>query len=151
MTLSIYVGISKKCRHGYFCSQVFFMDIGTCDKKWSHLEGTHSSFFLNLKKPVAVAKWLALQTAEQEVGSSNPSIPPLLKHRCEQGDWLLCWHHTLAKVLHQRWIAGNIYITYTSSKAAHSPPRGEITRSQKQGYQWPHKWTCVQQIFLKKF
>ena len=24
-------------------------------------------------------------------------------------------------------------------------PRGDITRSPKQGYQWPHKWTCVQQ------
>ena len=22
--------------------------------------------------------------------------------------------------------------------------RGDVTRSQKQGYQWPHKWTCVQ-------
>ena len=30
-------------------------------------------------------------------------------------------------------------------------PRGDITRSPKQGYQWPQKWTCVQQkIFLKK-
>ena len=27
-------------------------------------------------------------------------------------------------------------------------PRGDVTRSPKQGYQWPHKWTCVQQ---KKF
>ena len=26
-------------------------------------------------------------------------------------------------------------------------PRGDITRSPKQGYQWPHKWTCVQQKF----
>ena len=29
-------------------------------------------------------------------------------------------------------------------------PRGDITRSPKQGYQWPQKWTCVQQNFLKK-
>ena len=30
-------------------------------------------------------------------------------------------------------------------------PRGDVTRSPKQGYQWPHKWTCVQQnFFLKK-
>ena len=29
-------------------------------------------------------------------------------------------------------------------------PRGDVTRSPKQGYQWPHKWTCVQQKFLKK-
>ena len=26
-------------------------------------------------------------------------------------------------------------------------PRGDVTRSLKQGYQWPHKWTCVQQKF----
>ena len=29
-------------------------------------------------------------------------------------------------------------------------PRGNITRSPQQGYQWPQKWTCVQQKFLKK-
>ena len=27
-------------------------------------------------------------------------------------------------------------------------PRGDITRSPKQGYQWPQKWTCVQQNFF---
>ena len=39
----------------------------------------------------------------------NPGIPPLLKHACDKGDWLLCWHYTPAKVSHQRWILGNIY------------------------------------------
>ena len=29
-------------------------------------------------------------------------------------------------------------------------PSGDITRSPNQGYQWPHKWTHVQQIFFKK-
>ena len=29
-------------------------------------------------------------------------------------------------------------------------PRGDVTRSPKQGYQWPHKWACVQQKFKKK-
>ena len=31
-------------------------------------------------------------------------------------------------------------------------PRGDMTRSPKQGYQWPHKWTCVtcKQKFKKK-
>ena len=28
-------------------------------------------------------------------------------------------------------------------------PRGEVTSSPKQGYQWPHKWTSVQQKILK--
>ena len=23
-------------------------------------------------------------------------------------------------------------------------PKGDVTRSPKQRYQWPHKWTCVQ-------
>ena len=51
-----------------------------------------------MSKPVAVAEWVARQSAEQEVGSSNPGIPPLLKYACGQGDW----HYTLAKVSHQR-------------------------------------------------
>ena len=29
-------------------------------------------------------------------------------------------------------------------------PRGDDTGSLKQGYQWPQKWTCVQQKFFKK-
>ena len=29
-------------------------------------------------------------------------------------------------------------------------PRGDITRSLKQGYHWPQKWTCVQKKSLKK-
>ena len=29
-------------------------------------------------------------------------------------------------------------------------PGGDVTRSPKQGYQWPHKQTCVQQKFKKK-
>ena len=28
-------------------------------------------------------------------------------------------------------------------------PRGDVTRSPKQGYQWPHKRTCVQQKLFK--
>ena len=38
----------------------------------------------------------------------------------------------------------------SSNKAAHTQalkPREDITRSPKQGYQWPEKWTCVQQKF----
>ena len=38
-----------------------------------------------------------------------PSIPPLLKHACGEGDWLLCWHYIPANVLHQRRISGNVY------------------------------------------
>ena len=66
-------------------------------------------FFNKLKNLVDVAEWVARQTVEQEVSSSKPGIPPLLKHACGEGDWLLCWHYTPAKVSHQRWISGNIY------------------------------------------
>ena len=41
----------------------------------------------------------------------------------------------------------------SSNKAEPTPvlkTREDITRSPKQGYQWPQKWTCVQQKFLKK-
>ena len=36
-------------------------------------------------------------------------ILSLLKYACGERDWLLCWLYTLAEVLHQRWIAGNVY------------------------------------------
>ena len=69
---------------------------------------------INYSKLVAVAGWVARQTVKQEVGSSNPSIPLLLKHTCGEGNWLLCWHYTPAKVLHQRWISGNVYHVHLS-------------------------------------
>ena len=56
-----------------------------------------------------MAEWVAHQTDEQEVSDSNPSIPPQLKYTCGEGDWLLYCHYTLANVLHQRFISGNIY------------------------------------------
>ena len=120
--------------------------------KWKYF-GLDRRINLSQLKPVPVAEWVARQTAEQEVGSSNPGIPPLLKHACGEGDWLPFWHYTLAKVLHQRWISGNVYQStplQSSNKVEPTlalKPRGDITRSPKQGYQWPHKWTCVQQKF----
>ena len=44
-----------------------------------------------------------------------------------------------------------MYIMYASAKVQIRLPTlalkpiGDVTRSLKQGYQWPHKWTCVQQ------
>ena len=58
-------------------------------------------------KPVAVAEWVASQTAEQEVGGSNPGIPLLLKHAC----WLLCLQRCRTKGESQ-----GMYITYASAK-----------------------------------
>ena len=68
------------------------------------------------RKPVAVAKWVACQTAKQEVGSSNPGIPPLLKHACGEGNWLLCWQYTPAKRCRTRGESQGMYIMYASAK-----------------------------------
>ena len=86
-------------------------------------------------------------------------IIPLLKHTCGESDWLLCWPYTpaeVAEVSHQRWISGNVYhICLCKVRIRQNPlwalkPRGDITRSPKQGYQWPQKWTCVQKFIKKK-
>ena len=103
-----------------------------------------------------MAEWVARQTAKQEVGSSNPSIPPLLKHACGEGDWLLCWQYTPAKgVTPEVNLRERILHMPPSSANKAEPtlalkPRGDVTRIPKQGYQWPHKWTCVQQKFFLK-
>ena len=85
--------------------------------------------------PVAVAKCLAHQTAEQEVGSSNPDIPSLLKHACGEGDWLLCWHYIPAKVSHQEVNLSEHVIHMPPPSANKAEHRGDVTRSPKQGYQ----------------
>ena len=83
-------------------------------------------------------------------------ILALLKHACGESDWLLCWPYTLAEVSHQRWISGNVYNICLCKVWIRLPtlalkPWGDVTRSLKQGHQWPQKWTCVQQkFFLKK-
>ena len=103
-----------------------------------------------------VVKWVVHQTAEQEVGGSNPGIPPLLKHACGEGDWLLCCQYTPAKgVAPEVNLREHILRTPPPSANKAEPtlalkPRGDVTRSPKQGYQWPHKWTCVQQNFKIK-
>ena len=107
------------------------------------------------KVSVAVAEWVARQTAEQEVGGSNPSIPAETR----------MWGRRLAAMLAvytSRGVAPEVNLRERIScmppqslnKAEPTlalKPRGDVTRSPKQGYQWPHKWTCVQQnFFLKK-
>ena len=59
--------------------------------------------------------------------TGNPGSAPGFNNHL-WSDMPLCWPCTPARV----------------------KPRGDITRSPKQGYQWPHKWTCVHQIFFKK-
>ena len=103
-----------------------------------------------------MAEKVAHQTVEQEVGSSNSCIPPLLKHACGEGDWLLCWHYTLAKGvtpvvnLRERILRMPPPSANKAEPTLALKPRGDVTRSPKREYQWPHKWTCVQQNFFKK-
>ena len=100
--------------------------------------------------------WVVSASACQAGGLwFKSAILPLLKHACGESDRLLCWLYTLAEVSHQRWISGNVYhvrlckVQIRLSTLA-LKPRGDVTRSLKQGYQWPQKWTCVQQKFKKK-
>ena len=103
-----------------------------------------------------MAEWLAHPPAKQEVCGSNPAS-------------YLCWNTHVGKVT--GCYAGYIYwqrwrtrvnlkecISHTPLQSSNKAeptlalkPRGDLTSSPKQGYQWPQKWTCVQQnFFLKK-
>ena len=70
-------------------------------------------------------------------------ILPLLKHAC--GEATSC--HAGCKEVgrcHTRDESQGMYITYISAKCKKLPtltlkPRGDITTSPKQGYQWPHR------------
>ena len=81
-------------------------------------------------------------------------ILPLLKHACGESDWLLCWLYTPAEVSHQRWISGNVYHVHLRKVRIRQNPlwlwNPEVTRSPKQGYQWPQKWTRVQKKTIIK-
>ena len=65
---------------------------------------------------------------------------------------ILMWGRWLATLLakinrqrcHTRGELQRMYITYASTKVV-LKSRGDVSRNLKQGYQWPHKWTCVQQ------
>ena len=85
-------------------------------------------------------------SAKQEVWFKS-GILPLLKHTCGESEWLLCWLFTPEVNLREG-------ISHTPLKSSNKieptlalKPR-DVTRSPKQGYQWPQKWTGVQQIFF---
>ena len=76
------------------------------------------------------------------------SLLPLLKHPCGESGRPLCWPYTLAKVSRQMWILGNVYhlcLYQLQIRLATLAlkPKGDVTRSLKQGYPWAQKWTCV--------
>ena len=74
---------------------------------------------------------------------------------CRECDQLPCWLPRGQHVSHQRWISG-IHCVQVRKHAIEGStlalkPRGDITISPKQGYQWPHKKDlCPPKIFLKK-
>ena len=85
--------------------------------------------------------------------SSRFAVQISASHLCwdvAEDDWLLCTVYTC------RGESQGTYINYalqSLNKAETTlalKPRGDITRSLKQRYQWPQKWTCVQQQILKK-
>ena len=81
-----------------------------------------------------------------------------------------CWHPASAETcMWGRWLAvmpviytgkcvtSEVNIWYYASAKVRIrlpilalKPRGDVTRSPKQEYQWSQKWKCVQQKFLKK-
>ena len=84
------------------------------------------------------------------------SIPPLLKHTCGEGDWLLCWHYTLAKVSHQRWISWNIYyICFCQAQIRQNPlwlwnPEETSPEVQNRGISGPTNGHVSNKHFFKK-
>ena len=102
---------------------------------------------------VMVAEWTVCLLTMQEVSWSNPSNLPLLQ--CREHYWPPCWPLYSQQVLHQRWISGihGMQATKHASKGSTLAlkPRGDVIRSPKQGYQWPHeKDSCPSKILKKK-
>ena len=69
-------------------------------------------------------------------------ILPLL-YVCRECDRLPCWSPRGQQVSHQRWISG-VHCTQVTKHASEGSiltfkPRGDVTKSPKQGYQWSHK------------
>ena len=103
--------------------------------------------------PVAEVEWTACPLTVQEVSQSNPGNLPLL-HACRERDRQPCWPLYSQQVSHQRWISGihGMQATKHASKGSTLAlkPRGDVIRSPKQGYQWPHKKDSFPPKILKK-
>ena len=64
-----------------------------------------------------------------------------------------CWMLRGQQVLHQRWISGTHCMQATKhiwETTVALKPRADVMRSQKQGYQWPHKKDWYPPNFLNK-
>ena len=74
-------------------------------------------------------------------------IPSLNLHQCLwtilqvlKKAWLLCWPLYSQQVSHHKWIWGpHKWESMQKGSTLALKPRADITRSPKQGYQWPHE------------
>ena len=133
--------------------------------KWSHLHLVYTGLssiiwmlwgidYMSTKSichsQAGVAEWSTvpyLLHAAQTVMGLSPKPPPILAD-ISAGTWiekaqLPCWPLYSQQVSHQRWISG-IYCKQATKHTSEEStlalkPRGDVTRSPKQGYQWPHK------------
>ena len=83
-----------------------------------------------------------------ESTSSNPSNLTSATV-CGDRDWLCAGCQEVSKCS-TRGGSWGMYIMFASAMQIRQPtlalkPRGDVTGNQKQGYQWPQKWTCVHQ------
>ena len=107
--------------------------------------------------PVAVAEWLACLTDMREVSYWIQHPRSTSAETCMWwSDRLSCWPPRGWQVSHQMWILGNAYHIHFCQVRIRLPTlalksRGDITRTPKQGYQWPHKKNlCPPKIVLKR-
>ena len=120
-----------------------------------HVTNSISFFLSHLDSlPVTVAEWTACPLTMRKVSRSNPGNLPLLQ-ACRECDQLPCWPLYSQQVSHQRWISGihGTQVTKHTSEGSTLAlkPRGDVIRSPKQGYQWPHeKDSCPPNFFFLK-
>ena len=95
-----------------------------------------------------------LRVARTVVGSS-PESPAMLAIM-SAGTWikkarLQCWPLYSQQVLHKGWIWGSHkWESMQMDDTLALKPRTDVTRSPKQGYQWPHEKDLCPPKFLKK-
>ena len=118
---------------------------------------------VNQSNPLSgTTKMVAIQIIKTKARSSYFCVffmflTPMPCRYVEEMARLPCWLPRGRQVSHQRWISGNVYHVRLRQVRIRLPtltlkPRGDVTRSPKQGYQWPHKRTHVlQKKIFKNF
>ena len=120
------------------------------------LINTYIFFYLNSSP---TCRKINEQNAKNPVGfvELNPKRPPMLADMSAgmliKKTRLSCWPPYSQQVSDQRQIWGITYRQKASMKSTLAlKPRVDITRSPKQGYQWPYeKNLCPPKLFLKKW